>query len=473
MRQLTGEGRIGSVKTTMAKLWDKGYSLDDLIERFTVGNDYLLDRGLLVADCIASMAHARTIERAGYLTSDDADRLVAELVAIAGEAEDGGIEIPRELEDGHTLIETRLTETLGDAGKRIHTGRSRNDQVIAATRLYGREALWLLQDACGVLVTELLDMASRHERTPMPGRTHTQVAMPSTVGLWAASYAEALIDDLELSVVARRMCDRSPLGSAAAYGVPLPLDREYTASLLGFERVQNNVLAVGNSRGKLESLVLDTVESIMLTLSKFASDLILFSLPEFGYFRLPRELCSGSSIMPQKRNPDALELLRARAGSVGGWASAVKNIIRSLPGGYNRDFQDTKEPFLRGLETGLLSLKVATRTVERMEIHEQALASAMSPELYATDAAFSRVAAGDTFRDAYRYVGTHLDELEQWTAEDALAARTSVGDPGNLNLQDARSQLNSLLTSERIRRADASAAIRKLTGREFSIVSVH
>ena len=456
----------------MGKLWDKGYSLDDLVERFTVGNDFELDRRLLVADCIASMGHARTIERAGVITSDDADKLVAELVAIAEDAEAGAVDIPRELEDGHTAIESRLTERLGDAGKRIHTGRSRNDQVIAAERLFGREALWQVQDAASELVSVLLECAETHKRTPMAGRTHMQIAMPSTFGLWAASVAEAIIDDLELTVTARRHCDRSPLGAAASYGVPIDLDRHFTADLLGFERVQNNVLAVNNSRGKMESVVLDSLESIMLTLSKFAADLILFSLPEFSYVELPIELCSGSSIMPQKRNPDALELMRARAGPVGGWASTVKNVIRSLPSGYNRDFQDTKEPFLRGLETTILSLRVAARTVERMKVHPDALSAGLRPELYATDAAFARVRDGESFRDAYRYVGTHIDELEQWSFEDALDGRSSVGSPGNPNFPAARTALDDLLTPERIRRADASAALRHLTGREFTIVSV-
>ncbi len=456
----------------MGKLWDKGYSLDDLVERFTVGNDFELDRHLLVADCIASMAHARTIERARVISSDDADHLVAELIAIAQDAESGAVQIPRELEDGHTLIESRLTERLGEAGKRIHTGRSRNDQVIAAERLYGREALWQVQDAATELVAVLLECAQEHSRTPMAGRTHMQIAMPSTFGLWAAAVAEAIVDDLELTVSARRHCDRSPLGAAASYGVPIDLDRRYTADLLGFERVQNNVLAVNNSRGKMESVVLDSLESIMLTLSKFASDLILFSLPEFGYVELPMELCSGSSIMPQKRNPDVLELMRARAGTVGGQAASVKNIIRSLPSGYNRDFQDTKEPFLRGLETTLLSLRVATRTVERMTVHPDALAGGLSPELYATDAAFARVRDGESFRDAYRYVGTHMDELEQWSFENALAGRSSVGSPGNPNFAAAQQALDELLTPERIRRAEAAGAIRRLTGREFTIALV-
>lgn len=456
----------------MGKLWEKGYSLDDLVERFTVGNDFELDRHLLVADCIASMAHARAIERARVISSDDADQLVAELVAIAQEAEAGTVDIPRELEDGHTAIEWRLTERLGDIGKRIHTGRSRNDQIIAAERVYSREMLWQIQDAASELVSVLLECAGTHERTPMAGRTHTQIAMPSTFGLWAASVAEALVDDLELTVTARRHCDRSPLGAAASYGVPIDLDRKFTADLLGFERVQNNVLAVNNSRGKVEATVLDSLESIMLTLSKFAADLILFSLPEFGYVELPPELCSGSSIMPQKRNPDALELIRARAGTVGGWASTVKNIIRSLPSGYNRDFQDTKEPLLRGMETTILSLRVAARTVERMSVHPEALSAGLRPELYATDAAFDRVKEGESFRDAYRHVGTHLDELDQWSFEDALARRSSVGSPGNPNFQAARAALDELLTAERVRRAEAATAIRRLTGREFTIASV-
>ncbi|TVQ26177.1 MAG: argininosuccinate lyase [Spirochaetaceae bacterium] len=453
----------------MAKLWDKGYALDSLIEAFTVGNDYELDRSLVVADCLGSMAHARGLARAGIITSEDADALVDELLIIARKGEAGEFEIRPQDEDAHTAIEAELTERLGDLGKRIHTGRSRNDQIITALRIYGRSAIWQVIDATAETCDALFTLAETHAQTAMPGRTHLQIAMPTTFGLWAASIAEALTDDLELLSTARRLCDRGALGSAASYGVPLPLDRAYTSDLLGFERLQNNVLAVNNTRGRLELSVLTALESIMLTLSKMATDLILFSLPELGYVSLPEALCSGSSIMPQKRNPDGLELLRSRSGVVGGYASTVRNIVRSLPSGYNRDFQDTKEPFLRGLALTALAVRVAGRTVAALEVHPEKLKDALVPEVYATDVALDRVQGGESFRDAYRYVGTHLDDLGAYRFETALERRTGIGMPGAPGFDSGRDALGRLLELERGRQHQANAALSALAGDEVRV----
>ncbi len=453
----------------MGKLWDKGYTLDSLIEAFTVGNDYELDQSLVVADCLGSMAHARGLARAGIISDDDAHALVDELLRIAHDAANGSFLIRAQDEDAHTAIEAALTEALGDLGKRIHTGRSRNDQVITALRLYGRAAIWQVMDATAETCDALFSLAEAHAQTPMPGRTHLQIAMPTTFGLWAASVAEALTDDLELLATARRLCDRGALGSAASYGVPLPLDRAYTSDLLGFERLQNNVLAVNNSRGRLELAVLSALESILLTLSKMATDLILFSLPEIGYVSLPEGLCSGSSIMPQKRNPDGLELLRSRSGVVGGYASTVRNIVRSLPSGYNRDFQDTKEPFLRGLAMTALAVRVAGRTIEALEVHPERLVKALVPEVYATDVALDRVQGGESFRDAYRYVGTHLDDLGSYQFDTALERRTGIGMPGSPGFDTGREALGRLLEHERGRQRQAQAALAALAGEDLVI----
>ncbi|MFP4509362.1 MAG: argininosuccinate lyase [Spirochaetaceae bacterium] len=456
----------------MAKLWDKGYDLDSLIEAFTVANDYELDRSLVVADCLGSMAHARGLARAGIISDDDADMLVDELLTIARAGASASFEIRPEDEDVHTAIEAALTVRLGDLGKRIHTGRSRNDQIITALRLYGRAAIWQVLDATAETCDALFTLAETHAQTPMPGRTHMQVAMPTTFGLWAASVAESLTDDLELLSAARRLCDRGALGSAASYGVPLPLDRAYTSDLLGFERLQNNVLAVNNARGRLELAVLSALESIMLTLSKLATDLILFSLPEFGYVSLPEGLCSGSSIMPQKRNPDGLELLRSRSGVVGGYASTVRNIVRSLPSGYNRDFQDTKEPFLRGLSMTVLAVRVAGRTIESLEVHPDALRKALVPGVFATDVALDRVQGGESFRDAYRYVGTHLEELEAYRFDIALGRRAGIGMPGSPGIDTGREALGRLLAHERSRRHEAEVALSALAGEDVAVSSL-
>jgi len=415
----------------VAKLWQKNYQLNDLLEEFTVSLDYQLDLDLVRADCAGSIAHARGLEKLGILNAEDTQKLEETLREIAQKSLAGDFKIARSDEDCHTAIENYLVEKLGDAGKRIHTGRSRNDQVLTATRLYAKARLLEIRKSMQDLINCLLDFAKTYEFVPMPGRTHMQIAMPSSVGLWAAALAEQVLDDLSLLEQAFVQADRSPLGSAASYGVPLDLDRTYTASLMGFARPWHTVLAANNSRGKTEAVILDALEHCALSLSKYAQDLIWFSLPEFAYFTLPDDLCSGSSIMPQKKNPDGLELLRSRSALLSGWALQVKSLIRSLPSGYNRDFQDSKEPFLRGLKTALGIVRIMDLTFSKLQVNEENLEKAFSPEIYATDEALRLVAQGMPFRDAYRQVGTHLDELSSMDARQSLKSRTYPNLSGN------------------------------------------
>lgn len=454
----------------MSKLWSKGYNIDLLIEAFTVGQDPILDRRLVSADCHASMAQAKMLASINIISKKEADDLVKALAEIAVLNAEEKFEIKQSDEDCHTAIEGHLTRLVGDAGKKIHTGRSRNDQVVTTIRLYAKESALNLALTGLQLVKQFFDFSEIHKDVPMPGRTHMQTAMPSSVGLWAASFAEELLDNIKhlLSVVV--LINQSPLGAAASYGVPLPLDRELTSKLMGFEKVQNNVLYVNNSRGKVEAMLLDAYEYITLTLSKFAQDGILFSLPEFGYFSLPKELCTGSSIMPQKKNPDGLELMRAKAATLGAYSSQVKNIIRSLPSGYNRDFQDTKEPFIRGTELTELCLLMVNKTVESMEVNKEKLEQAFTPDIFATDLAIEKVQEGETFRDAYRYVGTHLNELSSRSPLESLKNRTSTGTPGNLNLKTPLSEfkkvekaVNDLLVSHK-------KAMKNLAGAEISLI---
>ncbi len=428
----------------MSKIWAKNYELNELIEEFTVGSDYLLDQELIVSDCLASTAHGTMLTRVGILTEEDLTSLkkgIGEILELHGKGE---FPILRSDEDGHTAIENYLTAHIGEAGKKIHTGRSRNDQVITALRLFTRTFLLDYMKALGKLSSRLLDLAEMHRETPMPGRTHMQIAMPSSVGLWLAAWAEELIDQFRMASALFDIADQNPLGSAASYGVPLPLDRQMTADLMGFSRVQNNVLYVNNSRGRMESMTLDLVDQTGLTLSKMAQDLILFSLPEFGYFSLPMDLCSGSSIMPQKKNPDGLELLRAKSGTLSAYASQVKNIVRSLPSGYNRDFQETKEPFLKGCRLILISLGIMDLTIEKMSVNRENLMKGFTPDIYATDYALELVAGGASFRDAYREVGLNLDALESRDPVESLKTRTYPGTTGNLNLGPARDALTGL-----------------------------
>ncbi len=450
----------------MSKLWDKGEAIrmDELVERFTVGQDYLLDQELVNADCLASMAHAAMLEKIGILSPAERSGLQEGLAEIVRRNLAGKFLIQPREEDCHTAIENFLVARLGEAGKKIHTGRSRNDQVIAALRLYGRAFLLEFQEAALGLVSTLLGFARRYERVPMPGRTHLQLAMPSSVGLWAAAWAEGLLDDLLLAGAAYELNDACPLGSAASYGVALPLDREMVASLLAFSRVQNNVLAANHSRGKTESVILDAVEQVMLTLSRLAQDLILFSLPEFGYFGLPEELCAGSSIMPQKRNPDLLELVRARAAAVSARGAQIKSILRAMPSGYNRDLQETKGPFLEGAALGLASVQVVDLLMGRLEVNEQRLVAGFRPEIYAADRALELAAEGVPFRDAYRRVAAELQDLQDRDPREAIARKTHTGAPGNLRLEVAAGRLASLRQANSDRRARVEPRLKALAG---------
>jgi len=418
----------------MAKLWDKGYRLEPEIERFTVGEDYRLDLRLVRADCLGSAAHATMLAAVGLLTADERDRLLECLRAVLKDREAGKFTIGPEQEDVHTAVEEYLTEHLGEVGKKLHTGRSRNDQVLVDLRLWGKEQLHALAEHVIGLVRSLAAFAKKHEFVPMPGRTHMQIAMPSSLGLWAGAAAEALLDDLELLKAAHALSDQSPLGSGAAYGSALPLDRRMVADLLGFAKVQNNVLYCANSRGKAELAILQGCTQVMLDLARLAQDLIIGSMPEFGYFRIPKELCTGSSMMPQKRNPCGLELVRAKAAAVAAREQAITGILRALPSGYNRDFQETKGPFMRGLEATLGSLAVMALTIERMEVNEENLRKGFMPEIYATDRALELVREGKPFRDAYREVAAHLDKLAGRDPVENLKSKTLEGGPGNLGL---------------------------------------
>jgi argininosuccinate lyase len=418
----------------MAKLWDKGYSIEPEIEQFTVGEDYLLDRALVRADALGSAAHATMLAKIGILTAKERDRLLGGLRQVLADFEAGRFAIKPAQEDVHTAVEERLTESLGDLGKKLHTGRSRNDQVLLDLRLYGKERLHVLTERAIAMVRVLAGFAKANEFVPMPGRTHMQIAMPSSLGLWAGAYAESLLDDIELLKTAHTLSDQSPLGSGAAYGSALKLDRKLVARLLGFAKVQNNVLYCANSRGKAELATLQACSQVMVDLSRLAGDLMITSTPEFGYFRIPKELCTGSSMMPNKRNPCGLELVRAKSAGVFAAEQQIAAILKALPFGYNRDFQETKGPFMRGVDATAASLSVMRLSIERLEVVEENLRKGFTPEIYATDRALELVLEGQPFRDAYRYVGTHLDELSSRDPVANLKSKKLQGGPGNLGL---------------------------------------
>jgi len=423
------------------RLWDKGYDVDPTVHRFTVGDDYVLDLEMVEADCLGSVAHAMTLQRAGVLTKRDVQRLRKELAAIAADGRAGRFKITVEQEDVHTAIENRLTDRLGELGKKIHTARSRNDQVIVNTRLWARQRFVELGTTILQLADTIRRFADRHKNVPMVGRTHMQRAMPSSVGLWAGAWLESLLDDFELVETAYRLNDQCPLGSAAGYGVPLPIDRAYTAKLLGFGRVQNNVLYANNSRGKIESILLAACVQIAMDLSRISQDLIVFSMPEFGYFTLPDELTSGSSIMPQKKNPCGLELIRAKARSIIACHDEVVGIHASLPSGYNRDFQQTKGAVIRGVHLTIACARVMDVTFSKLRVNEDKLRAGFVGEVFATDRALELVAQGVSFRDAYRRVAAELDQLEAISPDRAIKDRQGQGMAGNLRLDLSRQRI--------------------------------
>lgn len=426
------------------KLWSKGYEIDPVIERFGAARNAALDAELARYDIWGSLAHARMLRHVGLLSDAEWQALHTALRTLLTQAERRGIYPATAEEDIHTTIERLLIERAGDAGKKLHTGRSRNDQVLVDLRLYAKESLAHVARRLHDAVAALLVLARAHEWTPMPGYTHMQRAMLSSVGLWAAAHAEALLDDCLPLAAAYALNDQSPLGSAAAYGVPLPLDRAYTARLLGFALPQHNVLAAANARGKGEAAEVQALALVMLDASKLAQDLLLFTTSEFDFFGVPRELCDGSSIMPQKRNLSALELVRARAQTVIGLQGQMLATLSGLPSGYNMDYQESKAPLLDAVHLCAESLEVLGLFVARLEVHAEHLAAACAAELFATDRAYELVAAGVPFRDAYRQVASDPAGQQPGDLALRLRARTAEGAPGNLGL----AQVSARLTRE-------------------------
>ena len=413
--------------------------IDAEVLSFTVGKDPVLDLDLVEWDCIGTAAHVTMLSQMQVepriFNEEERDAVVAELSRIAKAARRGKFKITNEDQDCHLAIERTLTEKLGDLGRRVHTGRSRNDQVATAIRLYMRDQMLGVIEEAVELAQALLKFARKHERLPMVGRTHFQPAMPSSVGVWGSCYAEGLFDDLGLLWAAYDFTDRCPLGSAASYGVPLPIDRDLTSELLGFREPIHNVMYAGNSRGKAEAVAVSALCHVMLTLSRLAEDLVLFSAPEFGYFKIPRQFCTGSSIMPQKYNPDVCELIRAKAARLIGLSAGSAALLKAMPGGYNRDLQDSKEMLMESLRTTRASLRIMTRLVGGLEPVPEKLRSAFEPGVFATDRALELVAGGMPFRDAYHQVRDNLGVLAKMDPDEVIAKKTHLGATAGLDLK--------------------------------------
>jgi argininosuccinate lyase len=386
------------------KLWQKSYTLDKEIEDYTVGNDYLIDKTLVKYDCIASIAHAKMLAKVKLISEKEANKLIKELNNIIKLNHKNKFKITKSQEDCHTAIEQHLTQKLGNTGKKIHTARSRNDQVLVALRLYYKDNLNKVKELANKFISELKKFSGNHKSTPLPGYTHTRKAMPSSISLWTDALIDSMKDNIVLIDTTLKLIDQNPLGTAAGYGLPIKIDRNLTTNLLSFKKTQMNPIYTQNSRGKFESTLVHTLAQIMFDLNKIATDLILFSMPEFNYFTIPDELCTGSSIMPQKHNPDVLELMRAKYHVVASNQFLLSNITSNLVSGYNRDLQLTKKPVIESLNITKNSLKIATLLFSKLKVNQQECKKAMTKELYATEQVYKLVKKGIPFREAYKQI---------------------------------------------------------------------
>jgi len=391
------------------KLWDKGTPVNKAIEDFTVGKDRELDLYLAQYDILGSMAHVTMLESVGLIAKDELPILLKKLKELYSEAAKGNFEIEDGVEDVHSQVEFLLTKELGDLGKKIHSGRSRNDQVLLDLKLFTRDAIKEIVESTTELIDVLLERSNETKDILMPGYTHLQVAMPSSFGLWFSAYAESLIDDLEIMLSAYKVANQNPLGSAAGYGSSFPLDRQMTTDLLGFDKMNYNVVYAQMGRGKVEKIVTFAVGNIAGTLSKLAYDVCLFMSQNFGFVTLPAEFTTGSSIMPHKKNPDVFELIRARSNKLQGVSGQISMIINNLPSGYFRDLQMVKELFLPSFKEMNDSLKIATLALQNMKVNENILDDPKYNYLFSVEAVNKLVLQGVPFREAYKQVGAEIE----------------------------------------------------------------
>lgn len=386
------------------KLWDKGYKTNKEVDEFSTGNDYILDMKLVRYDCLASIAHAEMLGKVGVLNAAEVQKLKKSLKEIIELDKKGKFVIKKEDEDCHTAIENYLTNKLGKTGKKIHTARSRNDQVAVALRLYYRDELSKCEKLVKGFIAVLKLFDKKYGSIKMSGYTHTRKAMPSSIDMWSGAFVESMGDNLRLINGVNALIDQSPLGTGAGYGVPLKIDRVFTARVLKFKKIQNNPIYVQNSRGKFEAMIVNALSAVMFDLNKMAQDLIVFSMPEFGYFVIPQNLTTGSSMMPQKKNPDALEILRANYHLINSYEFQIKEVISNLLSGYNKDLQLTKEPTMKSFEVVEKSLKIATIVIKEIKVDKKRSEEGLTNEVYATERAYSLVKRGVPFREAYKKV---------------------------------------------------------------------
>jgi len=417
---------------TKKYLWSdtEDKSIDVELMDFMAGEDIKLDKHLFVFDIVATQAHIGGLKTINILTQEEYQKLYDCLNELKELYENGKFELDNSYEDGHSAIEFYLTKQLGDLGKKSHTGRSRNDQVLTCTRLFTRHNLKQIKNLTQDVVKTVLDLAENHKDTAMPGYTHLQRAMPNTVAMWLAGFAESMIDDSYLIDSTINYINSSPLGTAAGFGVPLDLPREQVAKELGFDRVQINPMYAQNSRGKFDLVVLQALYQVMLNIRRFSWDLSLYMTSEFNFISLEKSHTTGSSIMPNKANPDVVELMRASLSVLEGSMAQIQALI-SLPSGYQRDLQLSKEPLIKGILLTKQVLKLMPGLIGAMTFNKGVMAEAISPEMMATDQALQQVKQGMSFREAYGEAKTSVSEI---TYQQSLDERVSLGGAANLGL---------------------------------------
>ena len=426
----------------MPKLWDKGFSTAQEIERFTVGRDREMDLYLAESDVMGSMAHITMLESIGLLTSDELKTLLHELRAIRKEILEGKFTIEEGVEDVHSQIELMLTRRLGDMGKKIHSGRSRNDQVLVDLKLFTRRQLQLVAEDVRTLFGELQAQSERYKQVLMPGYTHLQVAMPSSFGLWFGAFAESLVDDMMFLQAAFRMANRNPLGSAAGYGSSFPLNRTMTTQLLGFESMDYNVVYAQMGRGKMERNVAFALASVAGTLSKLAFDACLFNSQNFAFVKLPDECTTGSSIMPHKKNPDVFELTRAKCNKIQALPQQIMLIMNNLPSGYFRDLQIIKEVFLPCFQELRDCLSMVTYIIQRIKVNEHILDDPRYDLMFSVEEVNRLATEGMPFRDAYKKVGMDIQAGHFKPCKEVH--HTHEGSIGNLCNEEIRALMDEV-----------------------------
>ena len=425
------------------KLWEKNYEINHEIERFTVGRDREMDLYLAKYDVLGSMAHITMLESIGLLEKEELKPLLDELKNIYELCEKGEFVVEDGIEDVHSQVELMLTRKLGDMGKKIHSGRSRNDQVLVDLKLFTRHQLKEIADAVKVLFDELLQKSNQYKEVLMPGYTHLQIAMPSSFGLWFGAYAESLADDMLFLQAAYKMTNRNPLGSAAGYGSSFPLNRTMTTQLLGFDSMDYNVVYAQMGRGKMERNVAFALASVAGTLAKMAFDACMFNSQNFSFVKLPKECTTGSSIMPHKKNPDVFELIRAKCNKIQALPQQVMMIMNNLPVGYFRDLQIIKEVFLPAFDELADCLQMAAYIINKIEVNEHILDNPMYDPIFSVEEVNRLAATGMPFRDAYKKVGL---EIEAGTFHaDHNIHHTHEGSIGNLCNDKINALMNNVL----------------------------